>query len=135
MHVAFPKPIKGAFRLERQMLRATRTKAERKTMADAKRRDGGKCRWPGCRLKLTIHACHRSHRGMGGNPDGTRTTRENLIALCSQDHQRWDLGLIDIQPQTAQGFDGPADFYERSESGRFELVASERVIGVSEART
>lgn len=132
---ALPKPLKGEYALERHARKADGRAEEQRTMTRAKIRDGRKCRWPVCRLKLQIEACHRMHRGMGGNPDGSRTTRGTLITFCTRHHQLWDLSQIDVRPQEERiGFDGCADFFVRSESGEWQIFASERLIGVSVTR-
>ena len=137
MGTAPPKPQKGEAILERRERRADLKAHERKEMDAARRRDRG-CRWPGCdckRLHLTIHVCHRIHRGAGGDPSGERTQRKLLISLCAIKHAQWDGGLIDVRPvDEAEGFNGPAEFYIRGESGAFELFQVERVIGQSVMR-
>lgn len=134
------KPPKDAFLKEKRLRSRARVAAEQKVMRDAKRRDHHNCRYPGCdcaKLDLPIHACHETHRGMGGNPKLDRTTRDQLISLCGERHREWDTGIIAIVPQDrAIGFDGPADFYRKHpETGRLEMVASEKRIGVSVARS
>ncbi len=75
---------------------------------------------------------------MGGNPLGDKTQRHKLIALCIRHHDQFDgrtLPDIDIVPvNSAKGTDGPCEYYQRSESGRMEHVATERVIGISTER-
>jgi hypothetical protein len=135
---ALQKPLKGDSRNARHETKLERKGRERKAMDEARRRDRG-CRWPGCDChakKRPVHVCHRVHRGQGGNPAGDRTRPEILISLCDRRHRMWDLGLIDVTPQDeAVGFNGAADFSVRNEAGQFDVVASEKVIGVSAARS
>jgi hypothetical protein len=138
-HVTFPKPLRGEYRLECTGKKRSRKLAEDKTMAQAKRRDGNKCRWPRCVYKeLVIECAHLDHRKMGGNPAGDKTQRHKLIALCVRHHDQFDgraLPDIAIEPVNAKdGTDGPCAYYVRGESGRMEHVATEKYIGVSEAR-
>lgn len=135
---SFPKPIRGQALLARRETRAQRVAAEQKAMRAALVRDRMQCRWPKCEFKkrdLPIDPCHQTHRGAGGNPDGSRTTRKTVIALCRIHHGRWDAGEIDVQPLTDQGFDGPVTFYAKhADTGRLEQIASEQTIGVSTER-
>lgn len=136
-HVTFPKPLKGEYLLQRKEARAARVAAEQKVMQDAKKRDGGKCRVPRCeyaKRELPVDPCHFTHRGMGGNPDGDRTTREQVISLCRIHHSMFDRGDLDISPMTDAGADGPCAYSVRSESGRMEHIATETVIGISTTR-
>jgi hypothetical protein len=131
----FPKPLRGTALMERKAKRQAQKAAELKVMKAAKTRDGGRCRWPGCKHKdMPVDACHRFHRGMGGDKNLERTKRELIWTACRIHHGQYDAGLIDIQPQGPQGTDGPCDFFTRTESGRMELVASEKRWVVSSAR-
>ncbi len=133
------KPLAGEYRLEQKKTARERKAKEDKTMADAKRRDHGKCRWPGCAFKdLRIETAHLVHRGMGGNPAGDRTERHKLIAFCLRHHQAFDrLRTIDVEPlDAALGTDWLVAFYRlNEETGRMEHFATEKFIGVSETRT
>lgn len=136
---AKPRPPRGEYDLERKGKKRSRKVAEEKTMAEAKRRDGNKCRWPRCEFKTLHVACaHLEHRKMGGNPLGDKTERHKLIALCIRHHDQFDgrtLPKIDIVPVNAQqGTDGPCSYFVLQESGQWLHVATERVIGVSEPR-
>lgn len=131
--MAFAKRERGTYQAERKRTKQDRKKAEAATMLEARIRDGHKCRWPGCKTGLRVEVAHQAHRGMGGNPSGDRTERHTLISLCLQHHGWWDHGNADIEPLTALGFDGPADFYRCTETGR-EHVGREKAVGVLEAR-
>ncbi len=132
------KPAKGSHWLASKQRRAERVAAENDVMRQAKVRDGYRCRFPGCEYmskKPRLETAHQRHRGIGGNPDGSRTTLPELVTLCWLHHAAYDRHEIDIQPLSVDGFNGPAVFYVRSESGKWVHVATEQRIGVSEARS
>lgn len=133
------KPIRGAAMLERRGRRAELVAHERREMDAAKRRDGHKCRWPACEFagkKLPIEGAHAfQHRGVGGNPDGSRTARKLIVSLCKIHHSLVDRAELEIEALTNEMADGPLAFFRRAESGRMQHVASESRIGVSEARS
>lgn len=136
----FPKPAKGSALLERKERQRAHKAREQAVMQEAKHRDGGKCRVPRCRyqrMDIACDPCHRTHRGMGGNPKEDRTTRDQMITLCRIHHANWDTnGTLEIEPLDAgKGFDGPAAFYEQhGETGRMECIGIETQIGVSVPR-
>jgi hypothetical protein len=106
-------------------------------MQAALKRDGHACRVPHCPYrakKLPIDPAHQVHRGIGGDPKGTRTTRATVIALCRCCHGAYDRGDLDIEAMTHLIFDGPCAFYRRVESGRLVCVAVEKRLGVSVER-
>jgi hypothetical protein len=137
-HQTFAKPLRGSFLLERRERKAELKAHEQREMQAAKKRDGGVCRWPGCRYAkrkdIPVDACHMTHRGAGGNPDGSRTTRASIWTACRIHHGLYDAARIDVQPMTTAGTDGPLMFLEQSESGRMECVAVEKSHGISETR-
>lgn len=135
------KPAKGEAALASKARTAERKLAERKVMDEARRRDQqfrGGCAWPCCEYrpkKLRIDVAHERHRGMGGNPDGDRTTRQTLLSYCVIHHKLYDLHQIDHQPMTDQGTDGELAYYRRDkETGRMVCVAVEKRVGVPEMR-
>lgn len=125
------KPDRGSGLIARREKRASRTAAEKKEMQAALTRDGRQCRFPQCgykHLKLKADPCHQTHRGMGGNPKGDRTTRATVITLCRIHHGYYDQGRLLIDPlDEAKGFDGPCCFrsYD-NRSKRLTRLASER---------
>jgi hypothetical protein len=137
-HQTFPKPRRGDALLERRTKRAATVRAEQAEMQAALKRDGRKCRWPGCiyaAKKLPIDACHVvQHRGMGGNPRGDRTTRNQIMTLCRIHHGKVDARELSVEPKTDAGTDGACAFFRWAEHGGIELVAEERTIGISETR-
>lgn len=136
------KPAAGEARLEVKERASERKAHERRNMDAAKRRDAHiGCRNPGCAYrakKLRIECAHRKdrHRGQGGNPAGDRTTTDLLMSLCVRCHWIYDkTGDLDWTPQTDKGADGCVDWWRRAESGRMEIFASEKSIGVSVSRS
>lgn len=133
-----PKPIKGEAWLKSKETRAERVAAEQKAMKLAKKLDGG-CRYPLCAhraQKPRIEAAHVTHRGMGGNPTGDRTTSDQIITLCFIDHAAYDRGEIDLEPLTDKGTRGPCAWYRlNKETGIREHVATEKAVGVMETRS
>jgi hypothetical protein len=129
-HQTFPKPSRGAYLLERKAKRKARVVAEQKQMQAAKRRDGGKCRYPGCWFKdMPVDAAHFQHRGIGGNPSGDRTTRATVISLCRIHHGQYDGALLEIEPLTDQMFDGPCVYYKRNqETGTWASIGQDRTV-------
>ena len=135
--MSFPKPMRGTALIEKRQRRSEAVAHERREMSAAKKRDGGKCRRPRCAFgNLPVDPAHLRHRGMGGNVKGDRTTRQTVIALCRWHHGMYDAGDLRIEPLTADDFAGRCEFYERHpETGQFQHVGTERVIGVSSARS
>lgn len=134
------KPARGEYRLKQLADRRAHKAAEDKVMAEAKRRDGNKCRWPRCEFKsLRVEVAHTDeHRGMGGNPALDRTQRHKLMALCLRHHAQLDgrtLPRISVDPiSSAEGTDGLCAYYVETESGRWQHVATEKHIGISTVR-
>ena len=126
------KPVRGTALLAKRKRSADRVSAEQAIMREAKRLDGFRCRNPRCEnrsKKLPIDPCHKreSHRGIGGNPKGDRTTLETVISLDRVCHGLYDAGLLDIEPLTAKGFRGPCSWYQRDpETGRSIHIATEK---------
>jgi hypothetical protein len=132
-----PKPLKGSAKLERRDKVNKRHRVEQAEMQAAKKRDGGKCRFPHCRLKeLVVDAAHLEHRGPGGNPAGDRTKVDSVISLCRQHHSMFDRHDMAITPLTERGTDGPCEFRWRDgHDGPMTRYAVERTFRVSETRT
>ena len=125
-----PKPFKGSLLLTRQA-----KKRQVKAYEDAEKqavrvRDGGRCRWPGCRSAKSIRldVAHLNDKKMGGD-HGTRSSRDQMMLLCVFCHQgRHSLHSKDkrVEPLTTDGTNGPCAFYERQESGQWQHVFTER---------
>ena len=123
-------------RLERQAY-------ERAEKANVRRRDRV-CRFPlcGCRaLKLPVEVAHcLHHKGMGGNPTGTRSTRAGMILLCRHRHRdgavSWHHGTLRAQPLTDAGTNGPVAWEVEGRAaglnpyGGWRCIAVERAGGV-----
>ncbi len=90
-----------AMQILRKPSLAARKKAEKRRRLDrqnhettekrkVRRRDNYRCRFPLCgcdRLKLGLEASHGQHKGMGGDPKGTRTRADDMVLLCVHRHQ------------------------------------------------
>lgn len=133
---AFPKPRRGSHRLEREARRAALVEAENVVKAQAKARDGHRCRWPErhqCRGGL--EACHLRAKGMGSD-GGTRTYTGNLITLCAWMHRSGPETVehheVRIEAETPLGADGPLSFWRESADGHWYCVGRERSVGVLE---
>jgi RuvA, C-terminal domain/HNH endonuclease len=61
------------------------------------RRDGGRCRVPGCRSSRGLELHHLVHRADGGSHDA-----ENLCVLCSSCHQSHHAGTLTISGTAAR---------------------------------
>lgn len=49
----------------------------------------GMCEWPGC-LSPGEQLAHFEHRGMGGNPTGSRNVIDNVALMCFAHHMMLD---------------------------------------------
>lgn len=87
------KPSRTARKKAKVATRLGRQQAERKNKSEVRARDKG-CRFPlcGCKklgiaLKARPESSHDKHKGMGGNPDGSRSASRLMINLCLHRHQ------------------------------------------------
>jgi hypothetical protein len=64
------------------------------------RRDGGRCRVPGCRHAVFVDVHHLEPRAEGGG-----NTLENLVTLCSAHHRALHLGRLVIEASPSGGLD------------------------------
>lgn len=102
-----PKPAKGSTTaLRRRKARQVKS-YERAVMNQARERDGNCCRYCG---KHPGEVAHMSHRGMGGNPSGSRTVAPKLLVLCKWHHVMYDAAQLVIDPLTSDGANGPLRF-------------------------
>jgi hypothetical protein len=128
MAFLLPKPAKGTALLARKAQRAKLRTAEDKAKAEAKKRDGYRCRWPRCEYpRLRVEAAHLQAKGMGGD-HGTRSHRRNLMACCYLHHQgsrSLHSGDLRVQFLTREGADGACRFMEK-QAGRWVVVGEER---------
>lgn len=124
-----PKPARGSARLEREKTRAEAKAAEDEVIKAAKTLDG-RCRWPEhhkCRGGLEgAHVFQ--HRGMGGNPEGDRTTVESILTVCAWIHRQGPESIdgkqLKVEALSPLGTRGPLAFYRETERG-WHVVASE----------
>ena len=113
--------------------RTSREGDERDAKAEAKRADGGRCRWPGCdcrQRRLPLEMAHVEAKGMGGTPDGRRNDPRNLITFDIETHRTGRKSLHSgdrkVVPLTEDGTRGPCEFWMTDEVGQMYLVARER---------
>lgn len=128
MGLQFPKPSKGSALLEREARKNALKKAEDDVIAEAKALDGFRCRWP------EVHKCRGGlegahvfqHRGMGGNPEGDRTTVNTILSVCAWIHRRGPETIdgkdLKVEAETPQGTRGPCSFWRRTETGWHEIA-------------
>lgn len=138
-----PKPEKHhrvARHERRAVIRTKGTKAKR----EAKQRDSYQCRWPRADHDTPNHIClgplesaHKVSIKMGGDKDGTRTSRETQLTVCRWIHQdspdAFHKGGRTWEGLTDQQADGPILFSRRvQEAGewRWVEIARERSIGI-----
>ena len=139
LHRRLQKPARGAHRLQLRAKVDARKAEELANKRVAKRRDGGRCRWPGrtcCSGKWALESAHFKAKGSGGD-HGRRSRVEDLITFCGLRHQgarSLHSGHCKVEPLTSQGMSGPVAFYERDRvPGRWRLIARERSIGLLES--
>lgn len=132
MGLAFPKPERGSARLEREKRKADQKAAEDAVIAEAKALDSFRCRWAGrhkCRGPLEgAHVFQ--HRGMGGNPEGDRTTVDKILTVCAWIHRLGprtiDGGDLRVVAESDKGTRGPCSFWRETPDGAWFMVARER---------
>jgi hypothetical protein len=126
---AFSGPLfkgsRGALVLAREKAQAEFEALERREKAKAKKRDGGRCRWPEAhKCRFGLEAAHIKHASLGG-----AMVAANLVTLCGWIHRRGpetqQYGQLEIRGETAAGADGPLSFWRKGDSGEFYLVARE----------
>lgn len=124
---------------------------ERQAKAKVTRRDRV-CRFPlcGCRrlgfaLKARPEVSHRTHKGMGGNPAGDRSTPALMVLLCAHRHQFGAVsrhaGTLREKFLTRDKYNGPVAWEidvaataspRRTKVHAWREVARERSVGVLE---
>ena len=129
---ACPKPVRGALMLEREERQAKALSIEKREKAKAKKRDGGKCRWPEKhKCRGVLESAHILDTSLMGE-----MAAENLVTLCSWLHRRGPVSIhgkqLRVECETAAGANGPLAFYQQGVDGEFYLVARETAIGVYE---
>lgn len=128
------KAPKGTFLRERKAQRAAELAHEEREKTKVRKRDQV-CRWPWCdcrKWKLRLECAHLVNKSQGG-----RSNADAMILLCFEKHQgRPSLhsGDLMVDPLTAKGTNGPCAFYRKDETGQWLHIASEKRIGVPEAR-
>lgn len=155
----FPPRYKGSFFKESREVREIEKKAKRAKVktAEKKEKQAAKavvvgCRWPRKDHWSPRHICvgqleaaHGTAIGMGGDKNGTRTDRRDLLGVCTLIHlgeygierhgRKWE----PLDPE--KGALGPVSFWKREpaegrpgEWGDWTLVAVESSPGILERR-
>jgi hypothetical protein len=110
----YPKCPGPTLREDREIVKQMVRQHERAVEDAVRKRDGIKCRVPGCR---SIGECaHLAPKGMGGD-HGERTDTTNCLRVCAAHHRgprgsihSADLEIIKLTPA---GADGPLAFHWR----------------------
>lgn len=126
---ACPKPFRGQATLERHKKRVEHRTHADTVKAQAKTRDGRRCRFPGCRMQaqgFVLDGAHIDAAGMGGNPDESRMTLENILSTCRW-HHRGPCSLhsgdlrVEVRDPKA-GANGMVDWYRTDEQKKWRHV-------------
>ena len=137
---AVPKPPKGSMFMARKTKKAAIKSFEESEKRAVRIRDGHKCRWPGCRngKDIRTEVAHLNDKGIGGD-HSARSTRDQMMLLCFLCHQgpnSLHAKTRHIEPLTDRGTDGVCAFYELNpETGKADHIATEKAIGITEARS
>lgn len=108
------KDPKGTTRAVRVRKRIAFEQHEARMKTIVRKRDGYRCRWPGCDCRERrdrIEVAHVVNKSAGGSSEAS-----NLICLCVARHRgRPSLhsGDLRIEPLTAAGTNGPCAFLRR----------------------
>jgi hypothetical protein len=126
---AFSGPLfkgsRGALVLAREKAQAEFEALERREKAKAKKRDGGRCRWPEAhKCRFGLESAHVVDASLGG-----RMASSNLVTVCAWVHRRGPESIhgkqIKVEPLTAAGADGPLSFWRKDAAGAWFMVARE----------
>lgn len=113
MNGPFWKPSTTDRKKTEKVTKAELRELERLAKSAVRHRDRV-CRFPLCgckKLGLRLEVAHADHKGMGGNPEGDRSTPDRMILLCTHRHQDGAVslhkGTLWAKPLTAEGYNGP----------------------------
>jgi hypothetical protein len=139
------KPVKGSATAARRQVAKVRVRRENAEKAKVREREQRHCRFPLCpchRLNWRREVAHKRHKGMGGQPEGSRSLASVMMLVCHWRHQAAPVSLHSgrwrWEPLTDQGTDGPVSFHVSLDGHNglitpgFVLVATERAPGVLE---
>lgn len=111
------KPSRTARKMAEQRDDRKQQTKELDAKAAVRRRDRF-CRFPQCgcrRIRLRFEVSHVTHKGMGGNPAGDRSTTEGMVYLCTHRHQHGEIsrhaGTLRARFLTGEGYDGPVEWW------------------------
>jgi hypothetical protein len=129
--LALPKGHKGQSYMEARTRRKAVKAAEDAAKEEVRKRDKS-CRWPHCAnckaYKPRLEVAHLDAKGMGGD-HGTVSGPDQMILLDFLTHQSGPRSLEQhgkrIDPITAQGTNGPCEFWAKDENEQWYLVARE----------
>lgn len=110
----FVKPERGERRADKKERKHAAVKYEREQKAIVRKRDGHKCRFPGCKVKEYLEVAHLHHKGIGGNPSANRSPASVMILFCQPHHRgafSMHSGDIEVRPLTPAGTDGPCEVW------------------------
>jgi hypothetical protein len=116
--------------MERRKKRNKLRNAEDAIKQEVRRRDGHRCRYPGCPMLFSslfgrLEVAHLNDKGMGGDKRLIRTRRDRMILLCFGHHQgprSLHSGDLRIDPETQKGTDGPCAFWMADEQRKWRCV-------------
>lgn len=134
------KDGQAPLKVERARKSIDRGNTEDAAKKAAKERDGKRCRWPhrtpeerlACRRSTWKEAMHYRGKGMGGNKDGSRNVKKNLLTGCPPVHQgptSIHAGMKRLRHLTPDICDGPMAFDEKV-GGQWVEVGREISVGV-----
>lgn len=130
----------GSPKVARFKQRLARKSKEDEQKAAVRKRDKW-CRFPlcGCRkYHLALHVSHQQHKGMGGNPNGERSTTSGMMYVCSARHREnrfaIDRGTVRWRALTKDGADGPVA-WDVASGKTWKEVARERAVNHLEPLT
>jgi hypothetical protein len=108
-----PKPLRGSSTLAREEKRTTAQKQEADAKAEAKQRDGFKCRWPEphkCRGPL--EGAHIVDKSLGG-----ANVAENIVTVCRWIHRAGPESIhgkqLRVDTETPAGANAGLSFWRR----------------------
>lgn len=113
-----PKPAKGTATRERRRRAGHVRYIERLRKAEAKVRDGHRCRFPGCPVRGVgrVESMHADDKGMGGDHGARSSMRADFLTGCYDHHQgrrSVHSGHLEFRATSEAGCDGPVAWYGR----------------------
>lgn len=127
------KEVRPSAKVQRALRRFDRDREEEAEKRKVRQRDRG-CRFPLCgcrRLRLTLEVSHNEHKGIGGNPDRSRSTAPLMMQLCRERHRTNPFSVhnraIEWEPLSKrEGADGPVKWLIDRRLLRYYLEGGQR---------